>query len=254
MNRNQYKAINRVYCEDCRTGLYDLEPESVDLVITDPPFGINFGKHKGNYSRNNDLVLSGYVEIPQAEYLDFTRAWIKGVKRVLKPSGSMYIFSGWNNLRDILNVLHEEGFTLINHLIWQYPFGVRTERKFVTSHYHLLYVCLNDKQRTFHPYSRFAKDEKTAGGGSAHYRDKEDVWKIPKEYWRGKERTPTKLPGEIIRKILAYSSSPGDVILDPFMGSGQVAMIAREQGRQFVGFEVVKGYHRLIKQRLFIRR
>ena len=125
-----------------------------------------------------------------------------------------------------------------------------TKKKFVTSHYHCLYVCKDDRKRRFYPFSRFKKDERTKDGRSLHYRDKEDVWDIKREYWRGEEKTPTKLPSEIIEKILAYSSRERDVVLDPFLGSGQVAVVSKSMGRQFLGFEIVPGYYEFAKKRL----
>ena len=173
-----------------------------------------------------------------------------GCFRVLKESGSMYVFSGWNNLKDILNSLDDVGFTTINHIIWKYQFGVVTNRKFVTSHYHCLFVCKNDKKRKFFPYSRFSKDERDIDHKSLHYMDKEDVWIIKREYWTGDEKTPTKLPAEIIKKILEYSSEVGDVVFDPFLGSGQVAMISKMEKRKYIGFEIVKEYFDFASKRL----
>jgi site-specific DNA-methyltransferase (adenine-specific) len=170
--------------------------------------------------------------------------------RILKESGSMYVFSGWNNLKDILNALDDTGFTTINHIIWKYQFGVVTSKKFVTSHYHCIYVCKNEKKRRFYPYTRFGKNEKTAEGRSLHYKDKEDVWDIKREYWTGDQKTPTKLPAEIIKKILEYSSKEGDVVCDPFLGSGQVAVVSKMMGRRYLGFEIVKRYHQFAKKRL----
>jgi len=106
------------------------------------------------------------------------------------------------------------GFITVNHIIWKYQFGVVTKRKFVTSHYHCLYVCKNDEKRKFFPYSRYGKEEDDKNGGSLHYKDKEDVWIIKREYWTGDQKTPTKLPAELIKKILMYSSEEGDIVLD----------------------------------------
>jgi site-specific DNA-methyltransferase (adenine-specific) len=172
------------------------------------------------------------------------------VYRVLKESGSMYVFSGWNNLKDILIALDEIGFITVNHIIWKYQFGVVTKRKFITSHYHCLYVCKNDKKRKFFPYARYGKEEKDEDGMSLHYKDKEDVWIINREYWTGDQKTPTKLPAELIRKILQYSSEEGDVVLDPFLGSGQVAVVSKMMKRQYIGFEIVKEYYEFAKKRL----
>lgn len=227
-----------------------LPDQSIDLVITDPPFGIGFQAKKANYNRKGSRVLEGYSEIKGSDYLEFTRQWLAQVKRVLKPSGSLYIFSGWNYLKDLLIALDDLDFTLVNHLVWKYQFGLVTKRKYVTSHYHVLFCSLDEKQRTFYPYSRFGKDERHPDGGSAHYKDKEDVWVIPREYWNGDVKTPTKLPAELIRKILAYSSKPGDLVLDPFLGSGQVAVVSQLEGRGYVGFEIVQEYFAFASKRL----
>ncbi len=244
-------AANRIYNEDCISGMAKHIPDaSVDLVITDPPFGIEFQAKRANYNRKEGRVLKGYNEIKGADYLEFTRAWLSEVRRVLKPEGSLYIFSGWNYLKDLLIVLDEQDLNLVNHLIWKYQFGLVTTRKYVTSHYHILFASIDEKKRRFFPYARFEKDEQLEGGGSAHYRDKEDVWNIPREYWNGSVKTPTKLPAEIIRKILAYSSQPGDVVLDPFLGSGQVAVVSHLEGRQYLGFEIVPEYFAFAQQRL----
>ena len=194
--------------------------------------------------------MSGYNEINVEDYYKFTNNWMRQVKRVLKKSGSMYVFSGWNNLKDILTALDVNGFTTINHIIWKYQFGVVTAKKFVTSHYHCLFVCKNDKMRKFFPYSRFKKNAKTSDGKSLHYRDKEDVWIIKREYWTGDDKTPTKLPAEIIKKILQYSSEKNDLILDPFLGSGQVAVISKMLGRKYLGFEIIKSYYDFAYERL----
>lgn len=245
------RMFNRIYNEDCVAGMArHLPDQSVDLVITDPPFGIEFQAKKANYNRKGSRVLEGYNEIKGDDYANFTRNWLTQVKRVLKPSGSLYIFSGWNYLKDLLIALDELDLNLINHLVWKYQFGLVTTRKYVTSHYHVLFAGLDEKQRRFYPYARFAKDDKHPEGGSAHYKDKEDVWNIPREYWNGDVKTPTKLPAELIRKILAYSSLPGDVVLDPFLGSGQTAVVSRMEGRQYVGFEIVPEYFQFARKRL----
>ena len=224
--------------------------ETIDLVVTDPPFAINFKAKKANYNRTASRVLSGYNEINVEDYYKFTNDWMCQVKRILKKSGSMYVFSGWNNLKDILTALDVNGFTTVNHIIWKYQFGVVTAKKFVTSHYHCLFVCKNDKMRKFFPYSRFKKNAKTSDGKSLHYQDKEDVWIIKREYWTGDDKTPTKLPAEIIKKILQYSSEKNDLILDPFLGSGQVAVISKMLGRKYLGFEIIKSYYDFAYKRL----
>ncbi len=224
--------------------------KKIDLIVTDPPFAIDFKATKQNYNRTASRVMQGYHEIKQKDYYDFTTRWMSQAFRILKDSGSMYVFSGWNNLKDILNALDDVGFITINHIIWKYQFGVVTKTKFVTSHYHCLYVCKDEKKRHFYPFSRFSKTQKTTEGRSLHYKDKEDVWNINREYWTGDKKTPTKLPAELLRKILQYSSKKGDIVFDPFLGSGQVAMISKEMGRHYLGFEIVSKYYDFAKKRL----
>ena len=243
-------SLNNIYNCDCIQGMNSVPKNKIDLVITDPPFAINFRAKKANYNRKQSRVLEGYNEISAENYYDFTLEWMSQVHRILKESGSMYLFSGWNNLKEILMAIDDVGFHLVNHIIWKYQFGVVTKNKYVTSHYHCLYVCKNEKKRKFFPFKRFSKDAKSEDGHSLHYQDKEDVWQIKREYWTGDKKTPTKLPAEIIEKILFYSSKKNDVVLDPFLGSGQVAVVSKMHGRQFCGFEVVKDYYKFAKKRL----
>lgn len=242
--------FNKIYNMDCIEGMKSIPNNTIDIVITDPPFAIDFKAKRNNYHRTASRVIEGYNEIPRKQYYDFTLKWMREVYRVLKDSGSMYVFSGWNNLKDILVAIDDLGFITVNHIIWKYQFGVVTTRKFVTSHYHCLYVCKNDEKRKFFPYSRYKKEDDDKDGGSLHYKDKEDVWIIKREYWTGDKKTPTKLPAELIKKILMYSSEEGDIVLDPFLGSGQVAVISKMLNRQYIGFEIVKEYFELAKERL----
>ena len=242
--------MNKIYNQDCIDGMKTIPDGKMDLIVTDPPFAINFKAKKANYNRTASRVLSGYNEITKENYYEFTLNWMSQCFRILKESGGMYVFSGWNNLADILNAIEEIGFITVNHIIWKYQFGVVTSRKFVTSHYHCLYICKNDKKRKFFPYERFGKEEKNNQGRSLHYKDKEDVWEIKREYWTGDEKTPTKLPAEIIKKILQYSSEEGDLVFDPFLGSGQTAVVSKLLKRNYIGFEIVKEYFDFISKRL----
>jgi site-specific DNA-methyltransferase (adenine-specific) len=241
---------DQIYHMDCIKGMQAMDDNSIDLIITDPPFAIDFKAKRGNYNRTASRVLEGYNEIAQKDYFQFTHDWMQEVFRILKDSGSMYVFSGWNNLKEVLNALDDVGFITVNHIIWKYQFGVVTRRKYVSSHYHCIYVCKNDKTRKFYPFSRYGKEERDDAGSSLHYRDKEDVWTIKREYWNGDHKTPTKLPAEIIKKLLAYSSLEGDIVCDPFLGSGQVAVVSKMLKRHFIGFEINKEYYDFAKARL----
>lgn len=241
---------NKIYNTDCIKGMKAMPEGTVDLIVTDPPFAINFKAHRSNYNRTQSRVMTGYNEISVADYPKFTHSWMTQAYRLLKNTGSIFVFSGWNNLKDVLVAADELGFITVNHIVWKYQFGVSCKRRFVTSHYHCLFLCKDDTKRKFFPDVRFKKEDRDANGGSLRYRDMEDVWVIKREYWHGDKKTPTKLPAELIEKILAYASEEGDMVLDPFLGSGQVAVLSKMHHRRFVGFEIVKDYYEFAKERL----
>lgn len=241
---------DRIYKKDARVGLQEIPRQSIDLIITDPPFAIKFGKKKANYNRTESNVLDGYVEISEQDYPYFMEQWIQQAYRVLKEDGSMYVVSSYNHLHIVRQALKEAGFHLQNEIIWKYQFGVRTKNKFVTSHYPISFVTKKKTGYNFYPNNRFTDQDKTETGGSARYADMEDVWIIPRENWTGEVKTPTKLPTALISKMLGYSSKPGDVILDPFLGSGQVATTAKAMDRHYIGFEIVKDYVEFARKRL----
>ncbi|MFA5416700.1 MAG: DNA methyltransferase, partial [Methanoregula sp.] len=109
------------YNGDCIGGAQAHLPDnSVDLIITDPPYGIEGDKLHRHYNRNEEYVVGGYVEIPATEYGDFSIRWVKEAERVLRPGGSMYIVSGYTNLYSILHALKQTQLQEVNHLIWRY--------------------------------------------------------------------------------------------------------------------------------------
>ena len=226
--------IDEIYRGDALELMKEIPPESIDLIVTDPPFAIDFKAKRNNYNRTQERVLEGYNEIPKEEYYGFTLSWMREAHRILKRTGSMYVFSGWTNLKDILNALDEVGFITINHIIWKYQFDVYTKRKFVTSHYHILFVVKDARRYKFNKIEHYP----------------EDVWIIKREYWTGKVKTPTKLPLEIVKKIILYSSDEGDIVFDPFLGSGTVAVAAKMLNRHYLGFEIVPDYYEFAKERI----
>ncbi len=138
--------MDEIYLGDSLVLMKDIPDGSIDLIVTDPPFAIDFKAKRSNYNRSQDKVLEGYNEIPKEKYYEFTVRWMREAYRILKNTGSMYVFSGWTNLKDILNAIDDVGFITINHIIWKYQFGVFTRRKFVTSHYHVLFVVKDERE------------------------------------------------------------------------------------------------------------
>jgi len=214
-----------------------LADESVDLIVTDPPYGIGGDRLHQHYNRDETFVVDGYIEVPAAEYNAFSHRWIRQAERVLRPGGSLYVVSGYTNLYDVLDALRATSLREINHLVWKYNFGVYTTTKYVSSHYHILYYAKPGGRRTFNLQARFGIDETHAEGGSANYRDREDVWSINRAYKPGQEKNKNELPAALLQKIVQYSSNPGDLVSDFFLGGGSTAAVAIGLDRRFAGFE-----------------
>lgn len=235
------KIKNCFYNEDCITGCKEhIDDNSIDLIITDPPYGINGDKLHKHYNRNEDYVIDGYIEIPQKEYAEFSLNWIKEAERILRPGGSIYIVSGYTNLIDILNALRKTKLQEVNHIIWKYNFGVYTKNKYISSHYHILYYTKKGKKPKFNTYCRYGQTEKDEKGGSLNYQDREDVWIINREYKPGKIKNKNELPQELLIKMIQYSSNENDIVCDLFLGSFSTAKVAIGLNRDAIGFEKSK--------------
>ena len=222
---------DRILYKDCIQEMQQLPTNSIDLVVADPPFGIDFSGKEEIYNRNERNVVEGYVEVPQEEYDAFTNAWISELPRIMKKTSSAYIFSGWTNLEIVLAAIRKAGLTLINQIIWKYQFGVFTHKKFVTSHYNLLFAVKNPKEYFFNKIDHYP----------------EDVWDIAREYAIREQKNGTKLPSAIVKKCIDYGSKPGALVLDPFMGNGTTAMVAKANYRHFIGFEVNSKLKKIIE-------
>jgi len=213
--------IDTVLYEECVKGMERLPDACVDLMIADPPFGIDFDGLGSAYNRDANNVVHGYEEVRE-DYGIFTYAWLKEASRLLNPHASAYIFSGWNNLDEVIRSCRQLELTPINHIVWKYNFGLFTKRKFVTSHYNILFVVKNPETYYFNKVK--------------HYPD--DVWPIKREYRPGVKKNGTKLPLRLVRRLIKFSSRPGDLVFDPFMGNGTTAAAAKQLWRHFLGFEI----------------
>lgn len=239
-------GINEIKYMDCVEGLKKyVADKSVNHFYADPPFGIDFTKTESMYNRKKKYVVKGYTE--PMRYRDFTLQWVKECYRVLKNDGTGFICSGWTNLADVLWAIDQAGFTVVNHIIWKYNFGVYTKKKFVTSHYHILFVA-KGKNWTFRKDCRHSdvRDKE----GNDNYRDREDVWLINRPYRRGEEKNANTQPENLVEKALDYTTNVGDLVLDPFAGGGTTAVVCKKMRRNFIGFEINSEMKELIERRL----
>ena len=214
-------STEEIQYKDCVEGIQSLPDECVDLIIADPPFGIDFSGKESQYNRKSEFVVEGYKEIIE-NYDQFTDAWITELPRIMKETGTAYIFSGWTNLSELLLAIKKSSLTLVNHIIWKYQFGVFTRKKYVTSHYHLLFVAKNPNKYFFNKIEHYPLD----------------VWDIPRKYMPGQRKNGTKLPENVVQRALDFSSKPGDLVFDPFMGNGTTAVCAKMTYRHYFGFEI----------------
>ena len=242
--------LDLFFNEDCIEGTRRrIADDSVDLIITDPPYGIDGDKLHKHYNRKEEFVLDGYIEVPLDQYPEFSKKWISEAERILRPGGSIYIVSGYTNLIHILNALTMTSLAEVNHIIWKYNFGVFTRRKFVSSHYHILYYTKPGGSVTFNTYCRFGNDERAEDRGSLNYQDREDVWVINREYKPGRAKNKNELPKDLLVKLIQYSSREGDLVFDMFLGSFSTAKVAIGLNRRAGGFEKSRvAYRHQIKE------
>lgn len=205
--------------------------ESIDLVFTDPPYGIDGAHLDDHYLRDETFVVPGYVDVPLDDYAAFSVDWIREVERCLRPGGSAYIVSGYTGLRHILNALAGTSLTEINHLIAQYTFAVATTKKWVSAHYHILYWSKPGKPRTFNTNCRFAETKDS-------YHDRLSVQQLEREYKPRQQKNKNQLPESFVTKYILYSSNRGDMVMDPFCGGFTTGRVALRYGRNFIGFEI----------------
>jgi len=235
---------------DAYSFIKSLPDKSIQCIICDPPFGLGEDTFDKHYARNKEHVIEGYQTAPQdaKSYETWAKLWIHEIPRVLKSEGTLYIVCAWNHLCDIELAIRSAplpNLTVLNHIIWKYNFGVYTQKKFVTSHYHILRCGIGKYTPTFYSRAFYNETDKTENGHNAQYTDMEDVWYIKKEFAQGETKNVNKLPDELVRKMIFYSTKPGDTVADFFLGNFTSAYIARKYGRKFVGCDINENSYKL---------
>jgi site-specific DNA-methyltransferase (adenine-specific) len=215
-----------------------------DLVFADPPFNVNY-----EYDVYKD-------NLPIHEYVEWTRRWMAECHAALKPDGSFW-FAAPDEYEHRLKVVAEEcGFHMRNHVVWHYSFGVNSARKFTRSHAHLLYYVKNPKDFCWNgddvkvPSWRQLNGDKRAKDGGKH---PDDTWQFKRICGTHKERQgwhKCQMPKTVLDRIIRVSSDPGDLVLDPFLGSGTTAVAALSLGRNVVGIELSTNYADKARQRV----
>ncbi|MBV8779781.1 MAG: site-specific DNA-methyltransferase [Phycisphaerae bacterium] len=257
---------NQIIQGDCIEILHRSTEPWVDLVFADPPFNIGYLYHGYNDERNAE------------DYQDFSRDWMSAVFKSLKPSGSFYLAIGDDYAAELCVIAKKIGFHLRNWIVWHYTFGQQTKKMFAKSHTHILYFTKSSDPHdfTFNADAiRVASARQTTYGDSRanpkgkvpddvwYLRPQEtpdpffaaegDTWNVSRVCGTFKEREGwhgCQMPINVLNRIISASSNPGDVVLDPFNGSGTTVVAAAMLGRKYVGIDQSAEYVAHAQKRL----
>jgi site-specific DNA-methyltransferase (adenine-specific) len=251
---------NHIYQGDCIEILNKkIDEKSIDLIFADPPYNLsgNGLKWKGNKTGGDwYMVNEKWDKMTAPEYLQFTRKWIGACYKALKDNGSIYISCTHHNLSEVMIVLKQLDFKIHNVIVWYKTNAMPNMTRRVFTHSTEFIVWAVKGKKWIFNYEELKKinPEKQRDGSLKQMRD---VWPMPlvqgRERLKGKSGRashPTQKPEEMLKRIIAASSNKGDIVLDPFMGSGTTAVVAKRLGRKWIGIEKEKKYIELIYDRL----
>ncbi len=245
--------LNQILVGDSIRILNDLPAQSVDAVFADPPYNLQLS---GELLRPNNSRVDGVDDdwdkfSDFAAYDTFTRDWLKGVKRILKPNGSLWVIGSYHNIFRVGAILQDLGFWILNDIIWckTNPMPNFRGKRFTNAHETLIWASTSPEAKPCFNYEAMKNlnDEKQMRSD----------WLLP--ICSGKERRrdgsgdkvhPTQKPESLLYRVIMSSTKPGDVILDPFFGSGTTGAVAKRLGRHFIGIERDPAYVKHAKRRL----
>jgi len=247
------QAANRVIVDDCLKALRSLPEGSCDLVFADPPYNLQLASDlmRPNNTRVNGVDDAWDKFSSFAEYDQFTRAWLGECRRVLKPDGSLWVIGSYHNIFRVGTQLQDLGYWILNDVIWHKsnPMPNFRGRRFTNAHETLLWCSKSQRQKgyTFNYQAMKAANEDL---------QMRSDWIIP--LCSGSERLkengvkahPTQKPEALLHRVILSSTNVGDVVLDPFFGTGTSGAVAKKLGRGFIGIERDPGYGALAEKRL----
>lgn len=233
-----------LYNGDCIEVLKTLKSNSIDLIFADPPYFLsNGGKsiHSGKVVSVNKGDWDDKSKYDN--HLTFTKEWLQQSFRVLKNGGSIWISGTVHNIFDVKNYLDEIGFKIINIVVWHKsdPPPLIYKNKFKFS-YELIIWAKKDGKHTFNYDDMFSVDGE----------EMQDVWTIPAVGMSEKKfgYHPTQKPEALLQRIIKACSNEGDIVLDPFSGSGTTCYVAKRLNRKYIGIEKDKEFFNISKRRI----
>jgi site-specific DNA-methyltransferase (adenine-specific) len=248
-------VLDRTLCQDVFAVLEWLPAESVDLLVADPPYNLSKAFNGRSFpSRSLD------------DYERWLASWLLPLKRVLKPTASLYICGDWRSAAAIQRLLGEH-FCLRNRITWEREKGRGAARNWKNTAEDIWFATVSDeytfntdavklKRRVLAPYTNpdgQPKDWEETENGRYRLTHPANLWTdLTVPFWSMPENTdhPTQKPEKLLARLILASSNPGDMVLDPFLGSGTTSVVARKLERHYIGIEIDEQYACLAEKRL----
>jgi modification methylase len=244
--------LGRILPGDCIAAMRSLPDNCVDLVFADPPYNLQLG---GDLNRPDgshvDAVTNDWDRFASfADYDAFTRDWLTECRRVLKPDGALWVIGSYHNIYRVGAILQDLGFWILNDIIWRKSNPMPNFRgtRFTNAHETLLWASMGEKARYHFNYRAM----KTLNDELQMRSD----WVIPlcggpeRLKQDGHKAHPTQKPEALLYRILLATTEQGDVVLDPFFGTGTTGAVARRLRREWIGCEREDDYRKLALERI----
>lgn len=229
---------------DCREGLRTVSGAA--LIVADPPYNIGIDYGSGAAADRRSV----------ADYVEWLREWVKAAAAALDDLGSLWAIVGQEYAGDYQIAIRDAGLHWRNTVTWRESFGVYCSKKFARCSRPMFYAVKNPRAFTFNREAFTVESARQrAGDKRANPAGKimEDVWDVPRVCGTHGERVegvPTQLPLAIVRRVVSGLTNPGDLVCDPFTGSGTTAVAACESGRRFVGFDISEQFAAIARERV----
>jgi site-specific DNA-methyltransferase (adenine-specific) len=232
-----------VHVGDCREVLKELPERGVDLIFADPPFNWDVPYGEWDDSR------------PRADYLGFTREWLDACLRTLSDHGSLWVNIPDDTAAEVVVHLKQRGLVMINWCVWHFRFGQHRVGNFIVSKVHALYFARDRDNRVWNPQAVLEPSDRAAIYDDPRTRrTRQPGLRVPLDVWYGplwgrirgnnKERRKehhNQIPEVYLERVIRACSDAGQLVLDPFLGSGTTCTVARALGRRSVGIEYSRG-------------
>mgnify|MGYP001441417119 FL=1 len=249
----QQFPVNQILLGDCIEILDSLPAESVDVIFADPPYNLQLS---GDLHRPNNSRVDGVEEQWDrfdsfAAYDRFTQAWLTAARRVLKPNGTLWVIGSYHNIYRVGATLQDLSYWILNDIVWvkTNPMPNFRGKRFTNAHETLLWCAKSKEARyTFNYEAMKALNEDL---------QMRSDWVMPLctgqerlKNHKGEKAHPTQKPEAMLHRVILAASNPGDVILDPFFGTGTTGAVAKRLGRDFIGIEREAEYAEVAKKRI----